>query len=115
MMHQYRITKYDPSNRDSDGFYTVDEWTECSDIGTAFEGSVLTEAVYLDLLREMGGDAERVVDKMPLNYSPGKTEVVITLRGRGKDEVSRNLDKVKTTGIPASRHISRPSREGPGS
>lgn len=43
-MRSWRITKYDPSNRDVNGSYTlVDEWTEVSDIGCAFEGKVLTK------------------------------------------------------------------------
>ena len=46
-MYQYRITKYDPSLRDRDGAYSVDEWTSHSDIGKSFGGVHLTEDGYL--------------------------------------------------------------------
>lgn len=46
-MHQYRITKYDPCNRDECGAYLVDDWTCASDIGRKFQGRELTTADYL--------------------------------------------------------------------
>lgn len=46
-MHQYRITKYNPSRRDLSGAYPVDEWTSRSDIGRSFGGVRLTEEEYL--------------------------------------------------------------------
>ena len=46
-MHQYRITKYDPGNRDENGAYLVDDWTCASDIGRKFQGKELTTADYL--------------------------------------------------------------------
>ena len=45
-MGEYRITKYNPANRDN-GIYTVDEWTSFSDIGSVFNGTKLTEDIYL--------------------------------------------------------------------
>jgi hypothetical protein len=43
---EFRVTKYDPANRDCRGAYARDEWTSVSDIGRAFAGVVLTEAEY---------------------------------------------------------------------
>ena len=46
-MHQYRVTKYDPSRRDSSGAYPSDDWTAISDIGRTYAGAPLTEEAYL--------------------------------------------------------------------
>jgi hypothetical protein len=43
-MLEYRVTKYDPAIRRNGGKYT--EWTSVSDIGTAFDGTVLTQTAY---------------------------------------------------------------------
>ena len=43
----YRVTKYDPILRDSDGILLGDDWTSISDIGKTFNGSILTTAEYL--------------------------------------------------------------------
>ena len=43
---EYRITKYNPTNRIND-VYMVDEWTSFSDIGKVFAGTVLSEDVYM--------------------------------------------------------------------
>ncbi len=45
-MNQYRVTKYNPAYRDKSGAYLHDEWTDISDIGKTFSGSVLTEEEY---------------------------------------------------------------------
>jgi len=45
-MFCYRITKYDPLNRDSLGTYIKDEWTSFSDIGKIFEDSIFTIQDY---------------------------------------------------------------------
>lgn len=45
-MKEYRITKYNPSNRVND-VYMADEWTSFSDIGKVFGGTLLSQEVYL--------------------------------------------------------------------
>ncbi len=45
--HQYRITKFDPANRDSAGYYIADDWYLHSQIGESFGGVLLTEDEYL--------------------------------------------------------------------
>ena len=45
-MTEYRITKYNPSNR-VDGVYIADEWTNISDIGKVFNGKTLSRDTYL--------------------------------------------------------------------
>ena len=46
-MFEYRVTKYNPKNRDTQGRYLIDEWTDYSDIDKEFGGSVLTKEEYL--------------------------------------------------------------------
>jgi hypothetical protein len=45
--YQYRITKYDPANRDPAGHYFAEDWHLYAQIGEAFGGVVLTEEEYL--------------------------------------------------------------------
>ncbi len=40
--YAWRITKYDPSLRNSHGHYLIDEWTSFSDIGKTYGGKTLT-------------------------------------------------------------------------
>ena len=46
-MFEFRVSKYDPVYRDSNGAFCRPEWTSHADIGRAFLGVVLTEAEYL--------------------------------------------------------------------
>jgi hypothetical protein len=43
----YRVTKYDPCERDRGGAYRKEEWTSVSDVGRTFGGSTLSEQDYL--------------------------------------------------------------------
>lgn len=45
MLNQYRISKYDPSNRVG-YMYIVDEWTDYSDIGKVYNGFAFTLEEY---------------------------------------------------------------------
>ena len=45
-MKHWRVTKYNPSYRDSSGAFRRDDWTAYDDIGRAFQGVVLTTAEY---------------------------------------------------------------------
>jgi len=49
MKNQYRVTKYDPSLRDTTGAYTGCDWISRSDIGRMFDGGMLSETVYLNV------------------------------------------------------------------
>ena len=44
-LRNYRITKYNPIYRTSEG-YTKDEWTSCSDVGKIYDGKIFTQAEY---------------------------------------------------------------------
>jgi hypothetical protein len=46
-MYWWRITKYNPQNRDSSGLYLTSEWTSFSDIGKCFNGTILTRNDYM--------------------------------------------------------------------
>ena len=71
-MKHYRITKYDPLNRNEQGHYLYDHWTEFGDIGRTLEGELVTVEKYLsvesdyinaiiEILRENKVDHLRVV------------------------------------------------------
>ena len=46
-MFQYRVTKYNPRFRDATGAFTRDDWISMGDVGSVFDGRVLTPAEYL--------------------------------------------------------------------
>lgn len=48
-MLNFRITKYDPKNRNSDGHYQVDEWTSPSEVGKTFDGIEFKECEYFEI------------------------------------------------------------------
>lgn len=65
MKYQWRVTKYNPQNRDEMGKYLVDEWSSISDIGTNYNGQVFSlldyekqEEAYIDSIFEFMKCAE---------------------------------------------------------
>jgi len=48
-MKNYRITKYNPENRNSDGHYQVDEWTCPSEVGKVINGSTFEKKDYFEI------------------------------------------------------------------
>jgi len=46
-MYSWRITKYDPKNRDENGFYQKDEWISLYDIGRKYHDVEFTLEEYL--------------------------------------------------------------------
>lgn len=49
-MISWRITKYNPKNRDHNGFYLLkDEWTSYSEIGNIIDGTTFTYKEYLEV------------------------------------------------------------------
>ena len=44
---QWRVTKYDPAFRDSNGSFSRDEWTAISDVGRIYEGVTFSREMYL--------------------------------------------------------------------
>ena len=46
-MFSWRITKYDPKNRDTRGAYLINEWTAYSDIDKIIDSKSLSYAEYL--------------------------------------------------------------------
>lgn len=45
-MKEFRVTKYNPALRGERGAYLPDDWTSISDIGSEYNGNVLTLADY---------------------------------------------------------------------
>ena len=45
-MHSWRITKYNPINRDEKGIYLKDEWISLYDVGSIFDNKEFTIADY---------------------------------------------------------------------
>ena len=94
-MFEYRITKYDPSVRNSGGTYT--EWTSVSDVGRSFNGTPLTMPKYrrverayvvsaVEFLRESG------VESLTVRCLENRGDAVLTF-GNG-DVVS--LEQIAT-------------------
>lgn len=82
LLKHYRITKYDPKNRNEKGHYLYDHWTEFGDIGRTLEGELVTIEKYLtvesdyinaviQILKENNIEYLRVIglDKKILKYS----------------------------------------------
>ncbi|NUT56621.1 MAG: hypothetical protein HOQ03_11665, partial [Thermoleophilia bacterium] len=47
--NHYRVTKYDPAQRDASGAFTGEDWTALSDVGKSFNGEQLSLSTYLDM------------------------------------------------------------------
>jgi hypothetical protein len=45
----YRVTKYDPGQRDSNGAFLPEDWTSASDIGKSIAGKTITKHEYLEV------------------------------------------------------------------
>lgn len=45
-MKHYRVTRYNPEHRDSDGFYIRDDWTDINDIGNIYNSKELKYSEY---------------------------------------------------------------------
>ena len=45
----YRITKFNPKNREPDGRYLDDDWTSVADVGKKFKGKKLLLSEYLSI------------------------------------------------------------------
>ncbi|GGO05872.1 DUF7683 domain-containing protein [Saccharibacillus kuerlensis] len=76
-MYHWRVTKYNPSNRNSQGHYLKDEWTCPSEIGKVFDGKQFTLEEYLNVenayvatvfsfIKEIGLDLVRVINPTKL-------------------------------------------------
>lgn len=48
-MYSYRITKYNPKNRNDSGWYTINEWTAISDIGHIYNGVKFSKKPYFEI------------------------------------------------------------------
>ncbi len=48
-LKKYRITKYNPMNRDEQGSYTQNEWTEFNQIGKVFNSKIFTFDEYINI------------------------------------------------------------------
>lgn len=59
-MYFYRITKYNPENRNSKGHYMADEWTSVNDIGNIYSSKELTLSDYV-LVEEKYVDAVKTI------------------------------------------------------
>lgn len=46
MMYMWRITKYNPEFRNSNGVFIKDDWSSYSDIGKMYQGKMFTTEVY---------------------------------------------------------------------
>jgi len=78
-IYYLRITKYNPDNRDKNGFYSKDEWSSIGDVGKRFGGKEFTLDEYLcyeerylgaiiDIMRENNVESLRVESLEKSNY-----------------------------------------------
>jgi len=67
-MKQFRITKYNPVNRNDKGYYMLDEWTDFSDIGEMFNGIELTMANYLKYEKAYIITAVSIMKRCNINF-----------------------------------------------
>lgn len=75
-MHEYRISKYDPSKRDPGGAYRGDDWTSVSDIGRRFDDGSLTANRYLAVERSyIGAIVEALRQARPTNLRVVEIEI----------------------------------------
>lgn len=61
-MNSYRITKYNPSNRDEFGNYAVDEWTSISDVDQPFGEVVFKVEEYLRVEKQYVSAIVKMMD-----------------------------------------------------
>lgn len=62
MMHEYRVTKYDPQYR-VNGAYARNEWTSISDVGKEFDGCIFTMDEYERVERHYADFVCELTDK----------------------------------------------------
>jgi hypothetical protein len=86
-MFEYRVTKYDPRKRDTQGRYLAEEWSSYSQVSQVIAGRVLTLDEYLrietayvnaatSLLAECGVDALDIRDlENSADYRPDSFEL----------------------------------------
>lgn len=63
-MYSYRVTKYNPDDRNYDGYYEKNEWTCPSEIGERFDNVTFKESDYFNIERLY---IAAVIDIMKLN------------------------------------------------
>jgi len=52
-MFFYRVTKYIPKNRDSNGIYLLDEWTFYAQIGTVVSGKIFANDCFFKKIKDV--------------------------------------------------------------
>lgn len=67
-MKRYRVTKYNPENRDLEGSYLLDEWTCPSEVGRLFNGAKFEESEYFDTESKYVGAAVKLIKSISLNH-----------------------------------------------
>jgi hypothetical protein len=67
-MKNYRVTKYNPKNRNSEGHYQLDEWTCPSDIGGVFNGVEFKSDEYFDIESKYIKSAIKLIESCSLNH-----------------------------------------------
>lgn len=67
-MQQYRISKYNPTLRNSDGNFMQDDWTSVFDIGSVFERQTFTKKHYLDAEQHYINCVLKIFDQAKLEH-----------------------------------------------
>ena len=67
-MKNYRITKYNPKNRNNEGHYQLDEWTCPSEKGTFFDGVEFKSDEYFDIESKYIKAAIKLIESCNLDH-----------------------------------------------
>lgn len=94
-MYCYRMTKYDPKYRNSEGNYAKDEWTAISDVGKVYNNKkftlsdyLLIEEKYCEAVKSMMGEVSvdtLKIEELEKNYYTSSNE-------KNSDELKKMYD-----------------------
>lgn len=90
-MYKYRITKYDPKNRNND-VYTLNEWTSVSDIGKKYD-KILTTEEYIHVENAYVEAFKNIVKKRGNDIVISSIEKPFSIDEIVKTEQKYNLSK----------------------
>lgn len=108
-MYKWRVTKYNPENRNTDGTYKIDEWTSFHDIGKAFNNELLDYSNYkrvedayikvIELILSYNGISSLTITDLDkynssLELNDFNTPDIVNLFGEINNNKQLGLDKI---------------------
>jgi len=113
-MNYWRVTKYDPKNRDDNGFYKKDEWIGIGDIGKKFGDVELTFESYLSrenayvaaVIRVMRENNVESLKVKPLQKSSQRIYYLCNV-GFSEPETNKFYKSLKTNTMVSMHDVAR--------